>query len=194
MSSTAALHSKTVAVWCASRDGTGTTFLEIARQAGTAIAREGGAVIYGGGGAGMMGAAANAALAADGRVHGVIPESMVERELAHAGLTRLEIVADMMVRKRRMLEDADAFLVLPGGIGTLDELFEALTWNQLGLHTAGACKPVVLLNGDGFYDGLLAWFETAVRGGVVAGEIAQPTVATSVEQAIEMLAGSPVRP
>lgn len=188
------LAGKTVAVWCASRDGTGDGFLNIARQVGAEIANQHGSVIYGGGGAGMMGAVANAALAAGGAVHGVIPASMVERELAHEGLTRLEIVADMMVRKRRMLDDADAFLVLPGGIGTLDELFEALTWNQLGLHSAGEVKPVVVLNSDGFYDGLLAWFETAVAGGVVAGEIARPSVATSIEEAVEMLAGSAVRP
>lgn len=194
MSPDGTLAGKAIAVWCASRNGIGTEYLDTARRAGTAIADHDGAVIYGGGGAGMMGAVADAALAEGGTVHGVIPVAMVERELAHQGLTRLEIVADMMVRKRRMLEDADAFLVLPGGIGTLDELFEALTWNQLGLHASSVVKPVVLLNAGGFYDGLLAWFDAAVEGGVVAGLIAQPSVAASIEEAIEQLAGSPVRP
>jgi len=104
-------------------------------------------LVYGGGRVGVMGVVADAALAADGEVVGVMPQHLVDREIAHRGLTRLDVVADMHARKARMTELADAFIALPGGPGTLDETFEAWTWGQLGLHA----KPVALLDVDGFY-------------------------------------------
>jgi uncharacterized protein (TIGR00730 family) len=111
----------------------------------------GAGIVYGGGRVGLMGAIADAALAAGGEVIGVIPDFLVDREVAHMGLTRLEVVVNMHERKARMAELADAFVALPGGAGTLDELFEAWTWGQLGLHD----KPVALLDVDGFYGPLV---------------------------------------
>lgn len=171
----------------------GDAWLALARDAGAAIARSGGSIVYGGGGAGLMGAVADGTLLAGGEVHGIIPASMVERELAHTGITRLEVVDGMMARKRRMLEISDAFLILPGGIGTLDELFEALTWNQLGLHADAAPRPVVVLNAHGFYSGLLEWFATARRFGFVATPLAEPLVAAELNEALELLHPSPRR-
>jgi uncharacterized protein (TIGR00730 family) len=118
-------------------------------------------MVYGGANVGLMGAVADAALAADAEVIGVLPAVLEGREIAHTGLTKLELVPTMHERKARMAELADAFLVLPGGYGTLDELLEAVTWAQLGLHA----KPVVLINTAGYWDGLLAFLDTAVSAG-----------------------------
>jgi uncharacterized protein (TIGR00730 family) len=118
-------------------------------------------LVYGGGHIGLMGVLADAVLAGGAQVFGVIPQSMVERELAHGGLTELHIVQTMHQRKAKMAELADAFAALPGGYGTADEFFEILTWAQLGLHN----KPIGLLNVDGYFDPLLAWIDRAVADG-----------------------------
>jgi uncharacterized protein (TIGR00730 family) len=134
-----------------------------ARAAGASIARRGWGVVYGGASVGSMGAIADAALASGGEVQGVIPRSMVDRELAHPGLARLWVVETMHERKAKMHELADAFLALPGGCGTLDETFEAITWMQLGLHR----KPIGFLDTSGFWQPIARWFERAVADGFV---------------------------
>ena len=128
------------------------------------IGQNGGQLVYGGGRNGLMGILADATLAAGGRVVGVIPKALVEREWAHDDCTELHIVDSMHDRKRIMAEQADAFLALPGGIGTLEEFFEVWTWRQLGYHH----KPVGLLNLDGYYDSLLAFLATAVGTGFMS--------------------------
>jgi uncharacterized protein (TIGR00730 family) len=120
-------------------------------------------MVYGGANVGLMGAVADAALAGGAKVIGVLPAVLEGREIAHTGLTRLDLVPTMHERKARMAELADAFLVLPGGYGTLDELLEAVTWAQLGLHA----KPVILINTAGYWNGLLAFLDSAVAAGFV---------------------------
>jgi hypothetical protein len=148
-------------VFCGAKAGGDPRWGQAARAFGEAAARRGWALVYGGGRVGLMGALADGAIAAGGEVIGVIPTTLMERELAHRGLSRLEVVADMAVRKQRMIEISDAFAALPGGLGTLDELFEVLTLRQIGEHAL----PVALLNQDGYWDALLA----ACRGMVDAG-------------------------
>ena len=144
-----------VCVYCGSRPGASSAFEEAARATGRLIGQMGWQLVYGGGRAGLMGAVADAALAHGARVVGVIPESLMQRELGHTGLSELHVVQTMHERKRLMAERSDAFLALPGGIGTLEELFEVWTWRQLGYHD----KPVGLLNSGGYYDQLLAFVE-----------------------------------
>lgn len=148
-------------VYCGSRPGNSPEFARIAQTVGTWIGQHGGQLVYGGGHNGLMGIMADAALAAGARVIGVIPKALVEKEWAHTGCTELHIVDNMHERKRIMAENADAFLALPGGIGTLEEFFEVWTWRQLGYHN----KPVGLLNMDGFYDSLLTFLNSAVSAG-----------------------------
>lgn len=136
-----------VCVYCGSRDGERRVYREAATGLGRALALAGLRLVYGGARIGLMGAMADAARAAGGEVLGVIPQSMLDRELAHDGLTDLRIVNSMHERKRLMIDNADAFIALPGGFGTLEELFEVLTWHQLGHHD----KPCGLLDIDGFY-------------------------------------------
>ena len=150
-----------VCVYCGSRPGNTPEFAAMAQAVGSWIGRHGGQLVYGGGHNGLMGIMADAALAAGARVIGVIPKALVEKEWAHTGCTELHIVENMHERKRIMAEHADAFLALPGGIGTLEEFFEVWTWRQLGYHN----KPVGLLNMDGFYDSLLAFLNSAVNTG-----------------------------
>lgn len=152
-----------VCVYCGSRPGADPGFAETARQVGQWIGQHGGQLVYGGGHNGLMGIVADATLAAGGRVIGVIPKALVEREWAHTGCTELHIVDTMHERKRIMAEHADAFLSLPGGIGTLEEFFEVWTWRQLGYHA----KPVGLLNLNGYYDHLLAFLATSVTSGLM---------------------------
>ncbi len=139
-----------ICVFCGSSSGTGSRYVDAATALGEHLARAGVRVVYGGAHVGTMGVLADAALAAGGEVVGIIPEGMVEREIAHTGLTELHVVADMHERKALMSERADAFIALPGGAGTLEELFEVWTWAQLGLHA----KPIGLLDIDGFYQPL----------------------------------------
>ena len=160
---------KAVAVYCGYRMGTDPAYVAAARDLGRALAARDCALVYGGGGGGMMRTVADATLDAGGRVIGVIPVSLVEREAGHERLSvtpdtrgsRLEVVPDMHTRKARMLELSDACAVLPGGIGTMDELFEAFTWAQLGLHS----KPCGIINVEGYYDALLQWLDNAVSCG-----------------------------
>ena len=153
-----------VCVYCGSRPGNTAEFAAMARDVGSWIGRHGGQLVYGGGRNGLMGIMADAALAAGGRVVGVIPKALVEKEWAHTGCTELHIVETMHERKRIMAEHADAFLALPGGIGTLEEFFEVWTWRQLGYHD----KPVGLLNMGGYYDSLLAFLGSAVNNGFMS--------------------------
>lgn len=150
-----------VAVFCGSRAGAHAAYAEAAAAVGAALARRGCELVYGGAHVGLMGVLADAALAGGGRVTGVIPSSMVERELAHRGLTDLRIVGSMHERKAVMASLADAFLILPGGMGTLDECCEILTWAQLGIHQ----KPVGLLDVRGYWTGFLRFLDTAVAEG-----------------------------
>jgi uncharacterized protein (TIGR00730 family) len=149
---------RSVCVFCGANAGSRPEYAEAARRLGAALAERGLEVVFGGGHVGLMGVLADAALQAGGRVVGVIPQALVERELAHRRLSELHVVETMHQRKALMADLADAFVALPGGYGTLDELFEILTWAQLGLHG----KPVGLLNVGGFFDALLAWLEHAV--------------------------------
>ena len=151
-------------VYCGSRPGNTPEFEAMARQVGTWIGTHDGQLVYGGGRNGLMGIMADAALAAGGRVVGVIPKALVEKEWAHSGCTELHIVENMHERKRIMAEQADAFLALPGGIGTLEEFFEVWTWRQLGYHD----KPVGLLNLDGYYDSLLVFLASTVKQGFMS--------------------------
>jgi uncharacterized protein (TIGR00730 family) len=150
-----------VAVYCGSASGNDPAYLAEARALGTAIAAAGLGLVYGGASVGLMGAVADAALAGGAEVIGVLPDVLADKEIAHPGLARLELVSTMHERKARMAELADAFLILPGGYGTLEELLEVVTWAQLQLHN----KPVILINSAGYWNGLLAFLDTAVASG-----------------------------
>lgn len=152
-----------VCVYCGSRPGLDAAFAQAANTVGRLIGQSGGQLVYGGGRAGLMGIVADAALAAGATVVGVIPQALMERELGHRGLTELHVVQTMHERKQMMAERSDAFLALPGGIGTLEELFEVWTWQQLGYHD----KPVGLLNVAGYYDRLLGFLDETGRQGFV---------------------------
>ncbi|MBN8494609.1 MAG: TIGR00730 family Rossman fold protein [Burkholderiales bacterium] len=151
-------------VYCGSRPGQAPAYAAAARQVGTLIGQMGWQLVYGGGRSGLMGCVADAALAAGARVVGVIPESLMQRELGHTGIDELHVVQTMHERKRLMAERSDAFLALPGGIGTMEELFEVWTWRQLGYHD----KPVGLLDVDGYYRRLLAFVDDMHDAGFVA--------------------------
>ena len=140
-----------LAVYCGSATPADPRYLECAREVGRGLAERGIGVVYGGGKVGLMGALAEGALAAGGEVIGVIPEALVARELAHPGLTELHVVDTMHQRKKAFTDLSDGFVTLPGGVGTMDELWEAISWAQLGYHA----NPVGLLNAFGYYDGLI---------------------------------------
>ena len=152
---------RAVCVYCGSRTGNRPLYAQRAAMLGTRLAQQNLALVYGGGNVGLMGIAADAALAAGGEVIGVIPEQLVGWEVAHRGVTRLDIVANMHERKARMFDLSDAFVALPGGFGTLDEMFEMLTWRQLGLGD----KPCAFLDVDGFYAPLVAMMDRMVDEG-----------------------------
>ena len=174
------------AVYCGSANGNDPAFLAEAKALGAAIAAAGLDLVYGGASVGLMGAVADAALAGGAEVIGVLPDVLAGKEIAHAALTRLELVSTMHERKARMAELADAFVVLPGGYGTLEELLEVVTWAQLGLHT----KPVVLVNTVGYWDGLLAFLDGAVEAGFLKPKNrALMMVAGSAGEAVGMVAG-----
>ncbi len=153
-----------VCVYCGSRPGNDARYAEVAREVGHWIGSRGGQLVYGGGRSGLMGIVADSALAAGGTVVGIIPQALVDRELAHKGCQELLVVETMHERKRLMAEGADAFMALPGGIGTFEEFFEVWTWRQLGYHD----KPVGLLNTGGYYDGLVRFLESTVTHGFLA--------------------------
>jgi len=152
-----------ICVFCGANAGARPVYAETARLVGRLLVERGLGVVFGGGRIGLMGALADAALAAGGEVIGVIPQALVDREQAHGGLTELHIVSTMHERKALMTDRSDAFLALPGGFGTMDELFEAITWRQLGYHR----KPAALLNVDGCYDGLASFLERAAADGFI---------------------------
>ena len=173
-----------ICLFCGAKPGKDPAFLALAAEVGRALAARGWALVYGGGGVGLMRAAADAALAAGGEVIGVIPDLLMKREVGHTGLTRLEIVDDMAIRKTRMIELADGFLTLPGGFGTLDELFEVVTLRQLGQHA----KPIVLADPGGYWQPMMAACEAMARSGLVAArDLAMIEVAPSVSDALDRL-------
>ena len=150
---------KSICVYCGSNAGSKPAYTERAIALGDRIAKEGLQLVYGGGNVGLMGIVADAVLAAGGEVVGVIPEQLVNWEVAHKGVTRLEVVANMHERKKRMFDLSDAFVALPGGFGTLDEMFEMLTWRQLGLGK----KPCAFLDVNGFWQPLMTMLDSMVR-------------------------------
>lgn len=150
---------RSVAVYCGSNPGTEAAYAEAAIALGKALAKENWKLVYGGGNTGLMGTVANATLEAGGQAIGVMPELLIEKEIAHPGLTELHSVSSMHERKKMMIDLADAFVALPGGIGTLEEIAEALTWLQLGIHQ----KPCALLNTQGFYDHLISFLDNMLE-------------------------------
>ena len=173
-----------IAVFCGARAGNEPRFLDIARRTGALLAQGGATLVYGGGSVGMMGALADAALAEGGDVVGVIPQVLMAREVGHRGLTRLEVVPDMQIRKQRMIELADAFLTLPGGLGTLDELFEVLTLRQLGEHAT----PIVVVSDGGYFDALAASLHGFVCVGLASEkDVAALELVPTVEAALARL-------
>jgi uncharacterized protein (TIGR00730 family) len=168
-------------VYCGSRHGARPAYADAARTLGQAIGERGWQLVYGGGNVGLMGVVADAVLGAGGRVVGVIPESLMRREVGHTGLSELHVVQTMHQRKQMMAERADAFIALPGGIGTLEELFEVWTWRQLGYHQ----QPIGLLNVDGFYDTLLAFMRQTVAEGFLSAP--QQAVVEVGDEPLELL-------
>ncbi|HEX6217872.1 MAG TPA: TIGR00730 family Rossman fold protein [Sphingomicrobium sp.] len=173
-----------LAVYCGSASGSTENFAEATRATARAMSANGVDLVYGGGRLGLMGLIADSVLANGGKVYGVIPDALVDLEVAHTGCTELYRVANMHERKARMTDLADAFLALPGGIGTLDELFEAWSWNALGYHA----KPFCLLNVDGFWDGLIEFCDHAHESGFMSAQRrGQLLVATSPDEALKLL-------
>ncbi len=154
---------RTLCVYCGSSPGFDPVYGQAARAFGTLLGRRGIKLVYGGGNVGLMGTLADAVLAAGGEVIGIIPQGLVDHEVAHLGLTELHVTRSMHERKAMMADLADGFVAMPGGLGTLEELFEILTWAQLGLHR----KPVGLLNVAGYYDALVAFVDHTVEAGFV---------------------------
>src|SRR4051812_42874280 len=176
---------KNLAVYCGSSMGADPAFATVARDLGEEMARRGIALVYGGGHRGLMGVVADAVLGAGGEAYGVIPQALVDLEVAHTGLTELHCVSNMHERKAKMTELCDAFVALPGGIGTFDELFEAWTWNALGYHA----KPFALLNVAGFWDGLVEFLDHTTRSGFMSeARRDQLIVADTIGEALDRLA------
>ncbi len=175
---------KNVAVFCASAMGANGAYEKAAEELGSGLARRKIGLIYGGSDSGLMKAVADACLGGGGRVVGVIPEVLVDMEVAHQGISELHVVDTMHTRKAMMGDKADAFLILPGGFGTMEEMFEVLAWQTLGLHA----KRIVLVNIAGFYDALLGWMDHAVHEGLLRGESRGIVlVARTVDEAFALL-------
>jgi uncharacterized protein (TIGR00730 family) len=173
-----------LAVYCGSASGSQPAFAEATRATATEMVSRGVDLVYGGGRLGLMGLIADSVLQAGGSVYGVIPQALVDIEVAHVGLTELFTVANMHERKAKMTDLADAFLALPGGVGTLDELFEAWSWNALGYHK----KPFCLLNVDGFWDGMIEFVDHATQCGFLSkSRRGQLLVAETPGEALEKL-------
>ena len=184
-------HAFSVCVYCGSRLGSNPAYQALARALGTAIGRRGWQLVYGGGRAGLMGEVAEATLAAGGRVVGVIPDSLMKLEVGHAGLTELHVVDTMHQRKQMMAERSDAFIAMPGGIGTFEELFEVWTWRHLGYHD----RPLGLLEAAAYWAPLVAFLHHSVAEGFMGhDQLAMLHIADDVEQLLDTLAaaaGSP---
>jgi uncharacterized protein (TIGR00730 family) len=177
---------RNIAVFCASANGNHAAYKTAAEELGVALATRNIGLIYGGAKVGLMLAVAEAALAANGRVIGVIPEVLVDLEVGHRGLTELHVTSTMHTRKALIGERADAFIALPGGFGTFEELFEVLAWHTLKLHA----KPIVLLNINGFYDQLISFLDHCVAEGMLKPKNREVLlVANSVEDAVAQLVG-----
>ena len=173
-----------LAVYCGSAPGSRPVFADTARATARAMVESGVDLVYGGGRLGLMGLIADSVLDLGGKVYGVIPQALVDIEVAHTRVTELHTVANMHERKAKMTDLADAFLALPGGIGTLDELFEAWSWNALGYHK----KPFCLLNVEGFWDGLIGFIDHATESGFLsARRRRQLLVAASPDEALKYL-------
>ncbi len=178
---------RNICVFCASAVGTRPEYAEAAKELGTTLAAQGIGLIYGGASVGLMGVVADATLAGCGRVVGVIPHVLVDLEVAHAGVTELHVVETMHERKAMMGQLADGFLILPGGFGTFEELYEVLAWQTLRLHS----KNIVLLNTAGFYDPMLAFLDHCVTEGVLTEQKRRILlVANTVPEAMQLLAGA----
>ena len=173
---------QSIAVFCASADGARPEYRAVAEELGRAMAAHGIGLIYGGAKVGLMGACAEAVIQAGGYVVGVIPHVLVDMEVAHDGISELHVVDTMHTRKALMGERADAFLVLPGGFGTLEEMFEVLAWQTLKLHA----KPVVLLNVAGFYDTMLPFLDVCDIEGMLRGNRNRLLVANTVQEALRL--------
>jgi uncharacterized protein (TIGR00730 family) len=173
---------KNLAVFCAASEGGRPVYREVAEELGRQLAERSIGLIYGGAKVGLMGAVADATLAAGGRVVGVIPHVLVDKEIAHDGLSELHVVDTMHTRKRLIGELSDAFLALPGGFGTFEELFEVLAWQTLKLHA----KPVVLLNVAGFYDAMLSFLSVCEHEGMLRGNGHCLLVANDVDEALKL--------
>jgi hypothetical protein len=179
---------RTVCVFCGSRPGARPEFLAAARELGTELARRKLTLIYGGATVGLMGALADATLSSGGRAVGVLPFSLQEREIGHQGLHELHLVNSMHERKALMAKRADAFIAMPGGFGTFDELFEIVTWGQLGLHQ----KPIGLLDVGGYFQPLMAMVHRGVEDGFIPEAHAQPfAVSASAGELLERLKAGP---
>ena len=175
---------QSVSVFCGSRSGHNPIFASAASHLGTLLAREKIKLIYGAGNIGLMGVIADACLAANGHVIGVIPTKLVEKEVAHKGLSELFVVDSMHERKALMASKSEAFIALPGGFGTCDEFFEILTWAQLGIHH----NPIGILNTAGFFDPLLAWIDQMIEQGFVKPKFRQLLlVATKPDELLELI-------
>jgi len=173
-------------VFCGSSEGDSPAYMQEARKLGAALARHGVGLVYGGASVGLMGAVADAALEAGGHVTGVIPQALVDKEIAHRGLSDLRVVGSMHERKALMADLSDGFIALPGGIGTLEELFEVWTWAQLGYHI----KPCALLNVSGYYDKLMGFLdEITQRRFVREVHRAMLIVRSDAEDVIEAIKG-----
>ncbi len=182
------INAFTVCVFCGSRSGGNTDYEAAARSMGQAIGRRGMQLVYGGGNVGLMGIVADAALQAGARVVGVIPDSLMRREVGHRGLSELHVVPNMHVRKRMMAERADAFVALPGGIGTFEELFEVWTWRQLRYHD----RPIGLLDVANYYTPLLTFLRNSVDEGFLdADQLASLYVDTQPGDLLDTLVAAP---
>ena len=178
---------KRVCVFCGSATGNQPVYREAAEAMGSLLAKRGIGLVYGGGHVGLMGVIADAVLAGGGEAIGVIPQALADREIAHAGLTKLHVVDSMHTRKAMMAERADAFIALPGGLGTMEELFEVLTWRLLGIHR----KPAGLLDVAGYYAPLTTFLEHSITEGFLRTEQLALHVASEPDALLDLLAASP---
>ena len=180
---------RSIGVFCGSNTGSGTAYAEAARKLARAIAGRGLRLVYGGGSIGLMGVLGDTAVAAGGQVVGVTPRRLIEKEVVHRGLTELRVVETMLERKALMAELSDVFIALPGGLGTLDELFEMLTWSQLGIHR----KPCALLDVDDYYGKLAEFLDHAVaRRFITPQHRAMLIVERDAETVLDRLATTPL--